>query len=73
LARLIPAPPHDGRRHGHEKDSNANDIDTVARPQLAEVVAAQLFIDFAKDLAHRVTMPGASKGLRHLCCRNNAC
>jgi hypothetical protein len=51
LLVLIGAPAHDGRGHEDNQHVKADDVIAVFLPELRQVIAAQFFLDFPKDIA----------------------
>src|SRR5262249_179997 len=53
LGGLVAAPSGDRPRDNEHKHDADNDVLAVARPKLEEVFAAQLLVDFTKNVAHK--------------------
>src|SRR3954453_17589568 len=46
----------------HEEHRRGDDVATISRPQLQQVFAPQLVVDFAKNIAHKLSRPHAPNG-----------
>ena len=49
---FVAAPRRDRPGHNQDEHDDPDDVFPVARPELKEIFAAQLLVDFTKDVAH---------------------
>jgi hypothetical protein len=51
------APSHDCPGDQESENGKATDMPPIARPELQQVIATQLLVDFAEDVAHKNPEP----------------